>query len=299
MHTSRKKNNQGSSGPLITWPSRSRGCEVVCVISSFFTREGKVQRMAVKDAVAAWPDFTSKKLIVNVVIILFLVQVIRFLYSGVRIRVKFSQLQAQGIVRIQLLSQTCREFRAQLNRPLQDIVGPYSWFLGHLPLIRTLGRNLPHDANNVYSTRDFVSNWPKHFPNAQAAPPVVYLDLWPVASSPIAVLRDPAFSQQLVSGRFPPRHEQLKYLARSVAGKRNLLEWDGAEHRLWRTRLNPGFSMRSLQSHIAKGRMVDEVQIFAERMKERAGPDGAWGTAFQMFPKAVDLTFDIICGVML
>lgn len=172
-------------------------------------------------------------------------------------------------------------------------------FLGHLPLIRKLGSSLPVDSNNVYSTRELAVNWPKYFPDATTAPAIVYLDLWPVASSPIAVLRDPGFSQQLVSGRFPPRHEQLKYLARSVAGERNLFEWDGAEHRLWRTRLNPGFSMRSLQSHVAKGRLVDEVRTFVERMKRSAGPDGAWGKPFRMFPKAVDLTFDIICGVML
>lgn len=171
--------------------------------------------------------------------------------------------------------------------------------LGHLALVRKLGNELPHDANNVYNTKDLTANWQKYFPNATIPPAVVYLDLWPVASSPIAVLRDPGLSQQLVSGRFPPRHEQLKYLARSVAGKRNLLEWDGAEHRLWRTRLNPGFSMRTLQNHIANGRMVDEVETFAERLKKSAGPDGAWGEAFQMFPRAVDLTFDIICGVML
>ncbi|KAJ4395993.1 hypothetical protein N0V93_000209 [Gnomoniopsis smithogilvyi] len=230
-----------------------------------------------QDAVAAWPLFSSKGLVVNVVLILMLVQVIWFLYSGIRIRLRFRKLQAQGI----------------------DIAAPYSFFLGHLPLIRKLSSKLPHDANNVYSTRDFATNWQKYFPNAAAAPAVVYLDLWPVASSPIAVLTDPGLSQQLVSGRFPPRHDQLKRLARAIAGKRNLFEWDGAEHRLWRTRLNPGFSIRSLQSHIAKGRIVDEVQLFAKRMKESAGPDGAWGTPFQMFPKAVDLTFDIICGVML
>lgn len=104
---------------------------------------------------------------------------------------------------------------------------------------------------------------------------------------------------QLVAGRFPRRHEQAKYLARATAGVRNLFEWDGEEHRLWRARLNPGFSTRSLQVHIAKGRMVDEARIFGERMKRSAGAEGAWGEVFQMFPRAVDLTFDVICGVAL
>lgn len=55
--------------------------------------------MAVRDAVAAWPKFTTNELIVNVVVILLLAQVVRFLYGGVRIRLKFSQLRAQGFVR--------------------------------------------------------------------------------------------------------------------------------------------------------------------------------------------------------
>ncbi|CAN8106030.1 unnamed protein product [Discula destructiva] len=162
-----------------------------------------------------------------------------------------------------------------------------------------LGASLPADANNVYSTRDLATKWAEYFPGAENAPDVVYLDLWPVASAPIAILRDPAVSHQIVAGRFPPRHEQAKYLSRAIAGVRNLFEWDGDEHRLWRTRLNPGFSTRSLQVHISKGKIVEEAQMFAERMKRSAGPDGAWGEAFQVFPRAVDLTFDIICGVVL
>lgn len=120
-----------------------------------------------------------------------------------------------------------------------------------------------------------------------------------MASTPVLIVKDPAVAAQLVSSRFPPRHEQAKYLARSTAGVRNLFEWDGEEHRLWRARLNPGFSARNLQGHVARGRMVEEARVFGERMKASAGADGAWGQAFQMFPRAVDLTFDIICGVAL
>lgn len=54
--------------------------------------------MALRDAVAVWPRSSPKDLVVNVVLILLVVQVVRFLYSGIRIRLRFRQLQAQGIV---------------------------------------------------------------------------------------------------------------------------------------------------------------------------------------------------------
>lgn len=104
---------------------------------------------------------------------------------------------------------------------------------------------------------------------------------------------------QLVASRFPRRHEQAKILARATAGVRNLFEWDGEEHRVWRARLNPGFSTRNLQVHVARGRMVEEARVFGERMRASAGVEGAWGKPFQMFGRAIDLTFDIICGVAL
>lgn len=56
--------------------------------------------MALGDAVAAWPKLTTGELMWNVVLVFLLVQIGRFLYGGVRIRWKFRQLQAQGIVSI-------------------------------------------------------------------------------------------------------------------------------------------------------------------------------------------------------
>lgn len=69
--------------------------------------------------------------------------------------------------------------------------------------------------------------------------------------------------------------------------------------------------MKNLLGHVAMGRVVDEVVIFAENIKRLApvAKDGEgdeedeeeakWGEVFQMFPMAVALTFDIICSVAL
>lgn len=125
---------------------------------------------------------------------------------------------------------------------------------------------------------------------------------------PVAIVNDAAMCQAIVAERNPPRHEQVKILSRAIATKRNLFEWDGPAHRVWRTRLNPGFSMKNLLAHVAMGRVVDEVSVFAEGIKalapaprgdEKEEEEPGWGPVFQMFPRAVALTFDIICSVAL
>lgn len=216
---------------------------------------------------------------------------------------------------------------------LQVLAEPYSLLLGHIPLFFAVRRAHLKDAGASVSffLRFLILHWETYFPacvssspgkggaeNKGSPPPVIYLDLWPLVSQPIAIVNDAALCQIIVSERVPIRHEQGKQLSRSIAGPRNLFEWDGALHRLWRTRLNPGFSMKNLLGHVAMGRLVDEVEVFADTIKGSAGSsssskrdhgeegdggddddDDGWGEVFQMFPRAVALTFDIICSVAL
>lgn len=168
-----------------------------------------------------------------------------------------------------------------------------------MPLFAKISRLHPKDTTDNYRTRELVLNWPLYFPDAPACPPVIYLDVWPLNSEPMALINDPALCQAVTADRFPPRHDLVKSLARVPGGTRQLFEWDGARHRLWRARLNPGFSARNLQAHVARGRLVDEVCTFAERIRASCGADGGWGEVFPLFPRAIDLTFDIICGAVL
>lgn len=177
---------------------------------------------------------------------------------------------------------------------------PHSIFLGHLPLILQVKRLFPRDAAQAYVVRELLLNWQLYFPTHPGPPSVIYLDLWPITPTPLVIASDPALNQLITgSDRSPPRHEQVKILSRAVGGPRQLFVFDDAEHRLWRSRLNPGFSARNLHSWVAHGRLIDELCIFAERMRKHAGHDGAWGEIFTFYPLAIDLTFDIICGLVL
>lgn len=141
-----------------------------------------------------------------------------------------------------------------------------------------------------------MQHWREYFPSAQACPPIIYLDPWPMAE-PMAVLVDPSMCQELVQERCAPRHGMIKHLVKYLCGGRSLTDWGGSLHRLWRSRLNPGFSAKNLQSHM--GTFVEEVGIYADRLKAAAGPHGDWGRVVQLLPLSVDLTFDIIGRVAL
>lgn len=57
--------------------------------------------MALTDVVTRWSAMANRQLIVNGLILLVLVQVFRFFYRGICIRMKFRQLQTQGTVSLQ------------------------------------------------------------------------------------------------------------------------------------------------------------------------------------------------------
>ncbi|KAI3400528.1 hypothetical protein diail_2727 [Diaporthe ilicicola] len=222
----------------------------------------------------AWSGMPRR--LVNILALLLLVRFGLFLYNGWCIRMRFRKLQAEGIA----------------------IPCDHSLAFGHLLLLKRVRALLPKDSTSTYAIRHITMNWREYFPESTTYPSVVYLDFWPF-SEPVALINDPALCQIVTADRFPIRDEQGKYLARLMAGPRNTFAFDGDEHKRWRTRLNPGFSARNLQSHISGGKIVDEVLIFAERLKKGIGEDGQLGGVFQLFPMAVDLTFDIICRIVL
>jgi cytochrome P450 len=166
-----------------------------------------------------------------------------------------------------------------------------------LKVLGALKGQFPPDAQPNYAQIHIIQHWRDYFPNAKECPHIIYLDIWPVQSAPIALIIDPAMCQEMVAEKNFPRGITIKRLAEPVIGQRNLTWFDGAEHRLWRSRLNPGFSMRNLHSYM--GAMVDETEIFLENLKATTRPDGRWGSVFPLLPKTIDLTFDIIGKVVL
>lgn len=176
------------------------------------------------------------------------------------------------------------------------ILKDHSLIFGHLWTLGGVGSLYPQDAQPHYAQIHIIQRWREYFPDASECPPIVYLDMWPV-QGPVAVVIDPAMCQELVVDKNPPRDSMTRDLARPVMGDRSLISLDGPNHRLWRSRLNPGFSLRNLQSHMPS--IIDEVEIFVRNLKATTREDGSWGHVFPLLQRSIDLTFDVIGRVIL
>ncbi|KAM0816364.1 putative NAD(P)-binding domain-containing protein [Seiridium cardinale] len=197
----------------------------------------------------------------------------RVILQGVVVRRKFLKIRAKGI----------------------PIMEPYSMLLGHISVMAKLGKGLPSDAHRTILNIKIVENWKELFPSATECPPVIYLDLWPFMSVPFLMVISPELCSQLTQVTPQPRHPVFKWAQKPLTGGLDLLSMDPADHKLWRARLNPGFSTRNLTSHMPI--LVEEVGLFAKIIKDQAGDGGDWGQMSTLYGKAIALTFDVIARI--
>jgi cytochrome P450 len=155
-----------------------------------------------------------------------------------------------------------------------------------------LQQGLPNDAHNTYALRKLSLNWQTYFPNATKCPPLIYLDLWPFLSQPLILVTDPQACSQLTQVTPQPRHSLFREALHPLTAGKDLTCADIPTHRLWRSVFNPGFSNRNLMSQMDA--LLEEVTIFSQKLKNKAGTDNNWGELFTLYDDAVSLTFDII-----
>jgi hypothetical protein len=177
----------------------------------------------------------------------------------------------------------------------QPIMEPYSLITGHLPLMNKLRKQFPTDSHRTVINIKIVENWKEHFPGAAACPSVIYMDLWPLVPFTFAMVVSPELSAQLTQVMPQPRHPMFKWAQKPLTGGLDMLSLDWTGHKLWRSRLNPGFSSRNLSSHVPA--LIEEVGLFSQFLKSQAGPSGEWGQIFTLYDKAIALTFDIIARI--
>ncbi|KAI1648382.1 cytochrome P450 [Daldinia loculata] len=199
----------------------------------------------------------------------------KILYRGISLRLRFRAMQAHGL-------------------PVPE---PHSFLYGHIPLMKSLREGLPKDAHDTYVHRKLTMNWPKYFPLQKKCPPVIYLDLWPLTSQPFVYVTSPETCFQLTQQTAQPRHSMFSWALFPVTGGKDLISMDMPTHRIWRSRLNPGFSPKNILSQAPI--LIEEVDIFIRQLKEQAGKDGAFGNLINLYDRTVALTFDIIMRVSL
>ncbi|KAI1095025.1 sterigmatocystin biosynthesis P450 monooxygenase StcS [Rostrohypoxylon terebratum] len=197
------------------------------------------------------------------------------LCTGVGLRLRFRRMKAQGI----------------------PIAEPHSLIFGHLRLFRHLYRGYPSDVNSDYAFRRLLQNWSEYFPTESKCPPLIYLDLWPLMSEAVITVVSPELCCQFIQKKPQPRHATTKWALTPVTGGTDLVSMNMADHRVWRAKLNPAFSSKSLFANVPG--IVDEVDVFVRLLKEMAGSNGNWGSMFPLHRRACNLTFDIIVSIVL
>jgi cytochrome P450 len=168
---------------------------------------------------------------------------------------------------------------------------------GHIPLMKALRNGLPGDAHDTYVARKLCLNWQEYFPGASAPPPLAYLDLWPFLSQPLIMVYSPLACSQLTQTNPQPRHSLFRWALFPLTGGQDLTSVDVSAHRVWRSRLNPGFSPKNLISHMDV--LLEEAIIFAQKLKTKVGDNNTWGDVFTLYDDVVNLTFDMIVRVTL
>lgn len=122
---------------------------------------------------------------------------------------------------------------------------------------------------------------------------MIYLDLWPFVP-PLVLTVDPGSCEMAAP---LPRSPMIKFAIFPLTDGLDLISANKPDHKVWRARLNPGFSSRNLMDHVPA--VVEECEGFVEVLKGFAGRDGEWGEVFTIYNRAVSLTFAIICRVSL
>ncbi|KAI0100910.1 vera protein [Nemania sp. FL0031] len=169
---------------------------------------------------------------------------------------------------------------------------PHSLILGHLLVLADFTRLHPPDVNiHVFHTW-LAENCQKYFPGHERPPPVVYLDLWPVSNS-LAIVNDPVVASQFTIAKNLPKVGMVKQYIKPLTSSIDIFCTEGLAWKTWRSILNPGFSNRNLMTMVPE--IIEEVTVFVKELKKTSGPNGTWGSVFQLEQKTTNLTFDVIC----
>lgn len=168
---------------------------------------------------------------------------------------------------------------------------PHSMIFGHLEVIGKLMSRLPSDAHGDYMMVLIQENWKELFPDCSKCPPVFYIDLWPFAP-PMLISVNPDTSAQCTQDYSLPKAYQQKRTLYPLTRNRDVSSMEGAEWKVWRKRLNPGFSIQNITSRISD--ILEEVEVFVGVLEARAGKDGAWGEVFPLEDATTNLAMDVI-----
>jgi cytochrome P450 len=168
---------------------------------------------------------------------------------------------------------------------------PHSLVFGHLKIFDDFRKTHPPDIS-IYVLHDWLHDKAKEFfPAEGKVPPVVYMDLWPFSPC-FALVFDPVAASQFTQVRSLPKMALILEFLDPLTRGLDVVSMNGQLWKTWRSRFNPGFSSRNVNTLLPE--LIEEVVVFTNLLKARAGENGSWGKVFQLEEKTTNLTFDVI-----
>ena len=160
----------------------------------------------------------------------------------------------------------------------------WSWWTGHLMVLKDHLDCLPPDVNVYYAMEDLVF---KHHANTG----IFLMDYWPMFE-PVLMISSPEISNQ-VSNQYnlqKPDEQEGSFLP--IIGGSSLITMNNDEWKLWRSLFSPGFSSTHMLDLVPT--IVASVEIFCDILQGKAGRE-----AFQLDELTSRLTLEIITKVTL
>jgi cytochrome P450 len=160
----------------------------------------------------------------------------------------------------------------------------WSWITGHIFVLLRYASRYPPLVQVALVTREMLLS----FPDSE----MFLLDLWPTFSPTIHICNPEALSLITQKYNYPKVTSHMGPALNPIVGGPTILSMNGQDWKTWRTRLNPGFSDRSLVDHVPF--IVDRVQVFCDKLTENAGRG-----IISLDDFASKLTFEVIMKVTL
>jgi cytochrome P450 len=120
---------------------------------------------------------------------------------------------------------------------------------------------------------------------------VFLMDFWPVYP-PLLMVYDPDTAVQISTKYNLPKTDMHLQFMKPITGGPNLISMSSSEWKTWRTLFNPGFSSSTMMDNVPH--IVNSVQVFYERLKEKAG-----GGKVLLDDLTTRLTMDVIIKLTL
>ncbi|KAF2143198.1 uncharacterized protein K452DRAFT_225574 [Aplosporella prunicola CBS 121167] len=156
---------------------------------------------------------------------------------------------------------------------------PWSWFFGHMFVVKKYLNKLPSDAVFNYTARRLSREFPKHS--------MFYVDFWPM-NTPFLIIANPLAASQITQKLSVQKPLAVQDAFAAMTGGPNLLTMPDVQWKRWRAVFSPGFSNSHMLEQVPK--LIDKAQVFCEMLREKARAN----SVFQLEEATFRLTIDVI-----